>query len=94
MFFSTNRGRIGGCVAITTALIREPMTLNEFTVGQEFWCGDKKWRCTDVGSRVVVAVCVTDNEHDPSWLNGPPYACVESVFDEYDQKGCYVEQLK
>jgi hypothetical protein len=32
------------------------MILNEFYLGQEFWCGGKRWRCTDIGSRVVVAI--------------------------------------
>jgi hypothetical protein len=26
---------------------------------------------------------------DPSWLNGPPYAAAEMVFDEDDLAGCY-----
>jgi hypothetical protein len=32
------------------------MKLDEFTVGIEFYCGGNKWRCTDVGSRVVIAI--------------------------------------
>lgn len=66
--------------------------MNEFSIGLEFWCGSKKWRCTDVGSRVIAAICVSDHVDDPSWLNGPPYACAELVFDEYDQGGCTVEE--
>jgi hypothetical protein len=27
---------------------------------------------------------VVDPRRDPSWLNGPPYALAETVFDEYD----------
>lgn len=27
-------------------------------MGQEFHCAGKRWRCTDVGSRVVVAICL------------------------------------
>ena len=38
------------------------------------------WRVTDVGTRVVVAI-----EYRPGWLSGPPYAVVETVFDENDQ---------
>ncbi len=34
------------------------MNLNEFAIGVEFWCGEKKWRCTDVGTRVVTAICL------------------------------------
>lgn len=28
----------------------------EFRIGTLFWCGDRLWRCTDVGSRVIVAI--------------------------------------
>ncbi len=59
----------------------------DFSIGKIFRCGDKRWRCTDVGARVIVAICL-DHDDDPSWYNGPPYAVVESVFDEYDIEGC------
>lgn len=85
------------------------MRRGDFVIGQEFWCGGKRWRCTDVGSRVVVAICLEPHEivaslrekqvdesvreipaitSDSEWLHGPPYALAESVFDEYDMKGC------
>jgi len=32
------------------------MELFDFRIGIEFWCGGKRWRCTDVGSRVIVAI--------------------------------------
>ena len=46
------------------------MKLGEFHIGLEFWCGGNRWRCTDVGSRVVVAVSleaheVVSSERDP-----------------------------
>lgn len=63
------------------------MTLTEFKIGNEFNCGEKRWRCTDVGSRAILAIEIDDRE-DQSWFIGPPYAVVERVFDEYDQKGC------
>ena len=28
----------------------------------EFWCGGHRWRCTDVGTRVVVGVCLEPHE--------------------------------
>lgn len=28
----------------------------EFRIGTLFWCGDRLWRCTDAGSRVIVAI--------------------------------------
>ena len=74
----------------------------------EFWCGGRRWRCTDVGTRVVVGVCLEPHEvdtvtskvgaggttttrtiaADESWLNGPPYAVAEEVFDEHSIDGC------
>ena len=32
------------------------MKHEEFLIGEEFWCGDNKWRCTDIGTRVIVAI--------------------------------------
>jgi hypothetical protein len=34
------------------------MKHEEFRIGVEFWCGGRRWRCTDVGSRVVAAICL------------------------------------
>ena len=85
----------------------------EFAIGVEFWCGGSRWRCTDVGTRVIVAISLEPHEvvgtkvaqlgntkpatslgmtNDPSWLKGPPYAVVETVFDEYDLKDCSIKQ--
>lgn len=38
------------------------------------------WRVTDVGTRVIVAI-----KHTPGWMEGPPFALGEHVFDEDDQ---------
>jgi hypothetical protein len=79
------------------------MRHEEFRIGTEFWCDGRRWRCTDVGARVVVGICLEPHEvvassggavtsrvmtSDPSWLNGPPYAVPELVFDECDIEGC------
>ena len=32
------------------------MEHKDFTIGQEFLCGEKRWRCTDIGTRVIVAI--------------------------------------
>ena len=64
------------------------MKKEEFKIGTEFYCGKRLWRCTDVGTRIITAICISEHEDDPSWFNGPPYAVAESVFDEYDQEGC------
>ncbi|MBH0056760.1 hypothetical protein I6F65_07285 [Pseudoalteromonas sp. SWXJZ94C] len=68
------------------------MNINEFCINNEFFCGGKKWRCTDIGTRVVIAICVSECNKDRSWLNGPPYAVVESVFDEDDQLACVLNE--
>ena len=83
------------------------MELSDFVIGETFWTHGGAFRCTDIGTRVVVAVKLGAREiaraekvdgemritkrmdDDPSWLNGPPYAVAELVFDEYDLPGCY-----
>lgn len=69
------------------------MTHSDFKTGEVFYTTNGwKWLCTDKGSRVIVAIHVED-DRDPSWLNGPPYALAEIVFDEHDFAGCYKEPI-
>ena len=83
------------------------MELSDFAIGETFWTHVGAFRCTDVGTRVVVAVKLgpraigraekVDGElritkridDDASWLNGPPYAVEEVVFDENELLGCF-----
>jgi hypothetical protein len=53
------------------------MTKEDFHIGVEFYTGAGKWRCTDIGTRVIVAIKL--DQTDESWYNGPPYAVAESV---------------
>lgn len=67
------------------------MDFSEFAIGQTFWTATGEWRCTDLGTRVVIAIKVREMEGtmpDPRSLVGPLYEAEESVFDEYDQDGC------
>lgn len=65
------------------------MKKSDFQIGTEFYTGAGKWRCTDVGTRVIVAIRIDDQEaHN---LVGPPYSVAESVFDEYDMGGCSLD---
>lgn len=66
------------------------MTHADFQIGTEFLRGNppKRWRCTDVGSRTVLAICLSAHPDDASWFNGPPYAMVETVVDEYSMPDC------
>ena len=34
------------------------MDHDDFAIALEFWCGDKRWRCTDFGTRVITAICL------------------------------------
>ena len=36
------------------------MMLSDFRIGSEFVCSDRRWRCTDIGSRVIVAIRVDE----------------------------------
>ena len=35
---------------------RKPLDRSSLTVGDTFWCGDRQWRCTDIGTRVITAI--------------------------------------
>ena len=52
------------------------MRHEQFRVGIEFRCAGKRWRCTDIGKRVIVAVCLEPGEED------------EQIFHEYDLPAC------
>lgn len=79
------------------------MDKSNFSIGLEFYTASGHWRCTDIGSRVVVAIpidlpfeiVVSDGKtthrkmtHDASWFRGPPYAVAERVFDEDSIAAC------
>ncbi|TPQ46623.1 hypothetical protein C2U71_07775 [Burkholderia ubonensis] len=46
------------------------------------------WRCTDVGTRTILAIRLVHD--DPHWYEGPPYIVKEEVFDEEDIKRCHL----
>ncbi|MGA3310116.1 MAG: hypothetical protein ABSD08_16115 [Xanthobacteraceae bacterium] len=66
---------------------RPPLKHSDFWIGCEFLSGSGRWRCTDVGERTIAAIRL-NHDDDPNWYNGPPYAVVEHVFDEYGIEGC------
>lgn len=65
------------------------MEVSDFKIGLEFWMSGKKYRCTDVGSRVAIAIHL-DPELNSSWFKGPTYAVVEHVIDEDDMRACSI----
>ena len=80
------------------------MQHSDFFIGMEFMTEAGQWRCTDIGTRTIIAINISSVEvttssgdghvssetitNDSSWFNGPPYAVVEQVFDENDIASC------
>ena len=63
-----------------------------FRIGETFWCGGQSWRCTDIGARTIVTICLDHVDvGSPSpelvrtlnraaadgWFNGPTYSVAE-----------------
>lgn len=59
----------------------------EFKIGMEFMMNGARWRCTDVGTRIIAAIKL-DRADDTAWYNGPPYAVAEYCLDEDDFEAC------
>lgn len=38
------------------------MRHSDFQIGMEFHCGNARWRCTDVGSRVIIAISLDPHQ--------------------------------
>ncbi|NOQ63412.1 MAG: hypothetical protein GQ582_02730 [Methyloprofundus sp.] len=65
------------------------MKKEDFQLGLEFYTDAGTWRCTDIGTRVIVAIKL--DQKQPENYNGPPYTIAEYVFDEYDFQGCSLD---
>lgn len=63
------------------------MTLADFKIGMEFRMSGNRWRCTDIGTRIISAIKL-DRDDDPTWYNGPPYIVAEMCIDENDMEAC------
>jgi len=79
------------------------MKHSDFKMGMEFTMNDKLWRVTDIGSRTIIAIRLSDLIVDGTkgkrelgkakaeakgWFNGPPYAVTEWALDEDDLPVC------
>ncbi|GLT01040.1 hypothetical protein GCM10007897_24310 [Sphingobium jiangsuense] len=62
------------------------MKHSDFAIGMEFVMSGARWRCTDVGTRTVIAVKL--DAPDESWYAGPPFAVAEHCLDENDIEAC------
>lgn len=47
------------------------MDLSEFTIGGEFICSGRRYRCTDIGTRTVVAIQVDESTIGGIGPDGP-----------------------
>lgn len=69
------------------------MKHSDFTIGCEFeGSAGFRWRCTDVGTRTIAAIQLTDV--DPRLCKGPPYLTRETVFDEHEMERCHVSRTE
>lgn len=66
------------------------MKLADFHIGLEFICGPFWWRCTDVGTRTVVAIPLIEDNR--LWCEGPPYMIEEVVLDEGEIKNAHLTE--
>ena len=72
------------------------MKHSEFKIGDYFYTATGRWKCTDIGTRVIVAMKVPRNPEREigDVYSGPPYCIAENVFDEYDFDGCSLIQFE
>jgi hypothetical protein len=70
------------------SMLEVKMRHDECHIGLEFYTATTRWRCTDMGTRTIVAIAL--DAPAESWYNGPPYAVREIVFDEDDFEGMSV----
>ncbi|WP_082913596.1 hypothetical protein [Caballeronia udeis] len=71
----------------------ETFAHSDFRIGTEFYTEAGLWRCTDIGTRTIVAVKVENGYPSPE--HHPPFSdAVEMVFDEYDFDGLYRRPMK
>lgn len=62
----------------------------DFHIGLEFICGPFWYRCTDIGTRTVVAIRLVAD--DSVWYEGPPYMIEEVVLDEADLEDAHLSE--
>jgi len=76
---------------------RAPMSLKDFQIGVYFWFGGLLYRCTDIGTRVAVAINIDMIDIDfpgpmrsrrPEEEEGPPYVGGELVINEQEIPEC------
>ena len=47
------------------------MKHSDFVIGGSFWCRGREWRCTDIGTPTIIAICLDDLSY-VIYSPGPP----------------------
>ncbi len=63
------------------------MKHSDFQIGKGFYTLTRKWICTDIGTRTIIALQAVTFDKD----KGPPFTYSETLFDEYDIQGCTLD---
>jgi hypothetical protein len=58
---------------------------SEFEIGRNFWCDGRQWRCTDIGTRTIVAIPLDHVEVG----SGSPERCRILSRDEAEAEGWF-----
>ena len=71
------------------------MKFEDFHIGLEFCDGHMWYRCTDIGTRSILGVCVVDTQKlsriDERLIEQSEFCLEEKVFTQKDLQRCYVE---
>lgn len=71
------------------------MKLEDFKIGQRFWMSGREWQVMDIATAHILATEIDDGiRAEPSWLNGPPYACDLDVLSVYDLPACFATEAE
>jgi hypothetical protein len=68
------------------------MKHSDFVIGETFWWSQLPWRCTDIGTRVIMAFRL-DTFSDGRSFGAPPNGLLEIVFDESAIKECAIHPI-
>lgn len=78
---------VGPRVTGTPNLRGNQMKHSDFVIGETFWWSRLPWRCTDIGTRIVMAIRL-DTYPEGCSFGAPPNGLLEIVFDESAVKEC------
>ena len=62
------------------------MKHSDFVIGRSFWCGRREWRCTDIGTRTIIAIRLDGNEIVTSSLE-PAVGISSRILNQAEAKG-------